>query len=167
MTRANREDLMLFYNLAAFADKDTNAFLSGVARANDLVKKVRVLSISLCSVLSILIQGGVLDVAGAARIVLRDWSTGKLPRYTVPAAKTSTSPADSSLSDIYAQDDEVLTTLTPRKELRKSSGLVKLVAGSLEDRRVDLEASWLGSGESEDEGEEDEASEDEDENDSG
>lgn len=41
VTRANREDLMLFYNLPAFADKDANAFLAGVARTHDLIKKVR------------------------------------------------------------------------------------------------------------------------------
>ncbi len=41
VTRASREDLMLFYNLPAFADKDANAFLAGVARTHDLIKKVR------------------------------------------------------------------------------------------------------------------------------
>ena len=40
VARASREDLMLFYNLPAFSDKDTNAFLSALARANGLVKKV-------------------------------------------------------------------------------------------------------------------------------
>ena len=41
VSRADREDLMLFYNLPAFAAGDANAFLSGVARANGLIKKVR------------------------------------------------------------------------------------------------------------------------------
>lgn len=40
VSRANKEDLMLFYNLPAFADGDANAFLSGVARSNGLIKKV-------------------------------------------------------------------------------------------------------------------------------
>ena len=40
VSRAQREDLMLFYNIAAFADGDPTAFLSGVARANSLIKKV-------------------------------------------------------------------------------------------------------------------------------
>lgn len=30
---------MLFYNLPTFADKDVYAFLSGLARANNLIKK--------------------------------------------------------------------------------------------------------------------------------
>ena len=41
VSRADREDLMLFYNLPAFAAGDANAFLAGVARANGLIKKVR------------------------------------------------------------------------------------------------------------------------------
>jgi nuclear GTP-binding protein len=41
VTRANTEDLMLFYNLPAFSKDDANAFLSGIARANGMVKKVR------------------------------------------------------------------------------------------------------------------------------
>lgn len=31
---------MLFYNLPAFADKDTTAFLSALARVNNYIKKV-------------------------------------------------------------------------------------------------------------------------------
>lgn len=37
---ADREDLMLFYNIPAFMQGDANAFLSAVARANGLIKKV-------------------------------------------------------------------------------------------------------------------------------
>ncbi len=44
VTRATREDLMLFYNLPAFAEKDTTAFLSALARANGLIKKVHLTS---------------------------------------------------------------------------------------------------------------------------
>ena len=42
ISKANTEDLMLLYSLPAFAKGDANAFLSGVARANHLVKKVSV-----------------------------------------------------------------------------------------------------------------------------
>lgn len=38
---------MLFYNIPAFAEDDVNAFLSGVARSNSLVKKVRTFVCSL------------------------------------------------------------------------------------------------------------------------
>lgn len=43
VSRASQEDLMLFYNLPAFADKDTDAFLRALARASGLIKKVRLL----------------------------------------------------------------------------------------------------------------------------
>jgi hypothetical protein len=42
VSRADTEDLMLFYNLPAFSKGDTDAFLSGLARSNGMVKKVRV-----------------------------------------------------------------------------------------------------------------------------
>lgn len=48
VSRASREDLMLFYNLPAFAEKDTNAFLSALARANGLIKKVCLFSAFTC-----------------------------------------------------------------------------------------------------------------------
>lgn len=41
-SRADREDLMLLYNLPAFAEGNPNAFLSGVARSNGLIKKVMI-----------------------------------------------------------------------------------------------------------------------------
>ena len=40
VSRAIAEDLMLLYSLPAFTKGDTSAFLSGVARSNQLVKKV-------------------------------------------------------------------------------------------------------------------------------
>ena len=40
VSRANNEDLMLMYSLPAFAKGDPTSFLSGVARANQLLKKV-------------------------------------------------------------------------------------------------------------------------------
>jgi len=38
---AKKQDLMLQYNLPAFADNDVGAFLNGVARSNNLLTKVR------------------------------------------------------------------------------------------------------------------------------
>jgi nuclear GTP-binding protein len=46
VSRADTEDLMLFYNLPAFSKGDTDAFLSGLARSNGMVKKVRVYLLS-------------------------------------------------------------------------------------------------------------------------
>ncbi|TDL29595.1 hypothetical protein BD410DRAFT_758560 [Rickenella mellea] len=145
-SRSETQDLMLFYNLPAFAKGDPNAFLAGVARSNGLIKK-----------------GGVPDIANAGRLVLRDWSTGKFPRYTTPPTTPSTETtgdggSDSEYSEFYAADAETLEACTPRKMLRKCTGLVKMVAGALEERRLMLDAPWangsIGGG--------DENSEDED-----
>ncbi|EAU82462.2 GTP-binding protein [Coprinopsis cinerea okayama7 len=150
--RCNHEDLMLLYNLPAFAKGDQTAFLSGVARAHQLVKK-----------------RGDLDLAGAARTVLRDWSTGKFARYALPPppsaskdpAAASESGQDASTTEwlrkLYANDEGVLQTLAPRKELRKRVGLVRLSSGSVDARKIELSETWaaLEESDSESEGEED------------
>lgn len=86
-------------------------------------------------------------MAGAARIVLRDWSIGKFPRFT-PTPATADGSAllklPASLRELYQKDEEIIAALKPRKEMRKSTGLVKLVAGSIDGRKVDVEAEWTG-----------------------
>ncbi|KAJ7873382.1 hypothetical protein B0H14DRAFT_2720500 [Mycena olivaceomarginata] len=84
-----------------------DSFLSCVARANQLVKKK-----------------GELDLTGAARIVLRDWSVGKFPRYTVPPVSAPSTP-------LLAADEAVLATLQPRKDIRKARGLTRKAAVEL------------------------------------
>lgn len=83
-------------------------------------------------------QRGVLDHAGAARIVLRDWSIGKFARYTMPpGSSTTTSPS--------ANDEGILATLKSRKELRKAEDviLVQLQPGEAEKREVLLDDVWV------------------------
>jgi nuclear GTP-binding protein len=46
VSRAETEDLMVFYSLPAFAKGDVDAFLMGVARAQGLIKKVSQVLIS-------------------------------------------------------------------------------------------------------------------------
>ncbi|KAH9077494.1 GNL3L/Grn1 putative GTPase-domain-containing protein [Lactarius deliciosus] len=128
VSRAETEDLMVRYCLPAFAKGDADAFLMGVARANALVKK-----------------GGDPDLVGAARLVLRDWSTGKLPRYAVPPPIAQQADGDPSLATIYADDAALLERLVPRKELRRSRDVVRLSAGQLDERALALEAPWFGS----------------------
>lgn len=77
--------------------------------------------------------------------MLRDWSTGKFPRYTTPPSKTSTSAsplADSALEKYYSADDSILTNLRPRREMRKNGGLIKFASGQLESRKVVTEDQW-------------------------
>lgn len=135
VSRAETEDLMVQYCLPAFAKGDADAFLLGVARANALIKK-----------------GGNPDIAGAARIVLRDWSTGKLTRYAVPpptpqddATATADKDKDPALAAIYANDAVLLERLTPRKELRRSRDVVRLSSGHIDERLLAFDAPWFGS----------------------
>ncbi|KAH8829794.1 GNL3L/Grn1 putative GTPase-domain-containing protein [Flagelloscypha sp. PMI_526] len=118
ISRANPDDLMLLYNLPAFESRNLDSFVAGVARASQLVKKAH------------------LTIAGACRIVLHDWHSGKLAWYTQPPSSSPTEPLSKEVASI-------LNVLVPRKELRKSGkGIVKLVASSVESRNVDLERLW-------------------------
>ncbi|KAF7433513.1 hypothetical protein PC9H_005469 [Pleurotus ostreatus] len=121
--RSTPEDLMLLYNLPAFSRGNSSSFLSGLARAQQL--------------------HGKLDLTGASRIVLRDWSTGKFPRYTLPdAAKEISSPA-SELAELYAKEADILQLLPTHKEMRKGRGLVKMSPGEVDAREVQIDISWL------------------------
>lgn len=123
---------MVFYNLPAFTKGDDTAFLSALARANKLIKK-----------------SGELDLDQASRIVLRDWSTDKFPRYTMPPPPASASKPvsdkqteDEASQSLYAADGATLEAAPTRKELRKGLGLVKLVPLEAEARKVALEENW-------------------------
>lgn len=122
---------MVFYNLPAFTRGDDTAFLSALARANKLIKK-----------------SGELDLDQASRIVLRDWSTDKFPRYTMPPPASLSKPVsdkqteDEASQSLYAADGATLEAAPTRKELRKGRGLVKLVPLAAEARKLALEENW-------------------------
>ncbi|KAF8121326.1 P-loop containing nucleoside triphosphate hydrolase protein [Boletus edulis] len=125
VARVDTQDLILAYSLPAF--------LQGDSRVNRLIKK-----------------GGVLDHAGAARIVLRDWRTGKLMRYSMPAGAPE---------GMMEGDAPVLGSVKSRKELRSAVEvkLVKMDAGESDTRDIGWDVSW-----EEEEEEEEERSRDED-----
>ena len=101
------------------------------------------------------------DHAGAARIVLRDWCTGKLMRYSMPGG----TPGGMS-----EEDAAVLGAVRSRKELRSAVEvkLVKMDAGVSDERDIEWDMVWGAeeeeSGEEED-GEEEEEGEEGEEND--
>jgi nuclear GTP-binding protein len=116
-------------------------------------------------------------LAAAARIVLRDWSIGKFDRYTTPPApviNTATAqsessitakPADScdNITQLYANDEAILSTIRTRKERRKQGGIVKFAYGSIDSRKVAVEEIWNGLEQNDDE----ESDDDDDEVDDG
>ncbi|KAF8556278.1 hypothetical protein OG21DRAFT_1459608 [Imleria badia] len=132
VARADTQDLMLAYSLPAFLQGDVTGFLAGVARVSGLIKK-----------------RGVLDHVGAARVVLRDWCTGKLMRYSMPEC-TPEWTADG--------DTAVLGSVRSRKELRSAVEvkLVKMDAGVSDKRDLEWDVVW-GEDEEEEEEEEEES----------
>lgn len=118
---------------------------------------------SIVCILTYVFQKGELDLTGAARIVLRDWSSGKLVRFTTPPSPSQPLGAFSSndpgsnifATEFYADDGAILATLSTRKEMRKKGGLVKLFPGSIEERKVEMEQNWVVPEESESENSED------------
>jgi nuclear GTP-binding protein len=116
---------------------------------------------------SLLQQKGELDLNGAARVVLRDWSVGKIMRYTtlpvsaVNAIVAQSSPAAKladSISELYVNDEAIISIVQTRKERRKQGGLVGFTCGSIDPRKAAMEESWNGEEEenSDDEGDDDE-----------
>lgn len=132
---------MVFYNLPAFARGDATAFLSALSRPHGLIKK-----------------HGELDLVGAARIVLRDWSTGKFPRYTQPPASSTehseSAEQDNEFAELYKADEEILGAAPLRKDMRRGVGLIKLTPGEVEKRKVALDAPWDESDDEEEDEEE-------------
>jgi len=97
----------------------------------------------------------------AARVVLRDWNTGKFPRFTLPpSSPPSTTPhtSDATLAKTYGQDESVLSRLKTRSEFRKSGGLVKMNPGEIDRRTLILDTEWTSPEDSEpsEDGDEDE-----------
>ncbi|KAG8218300.1 hypothetical protein J3R82DRAFT_3914 [Butyriboletus roseoflavus] len=134
VARGDTQDLMLAYNLPAFLQGDVTGFLAGLARVSGLIKK-----------------RGVLDHAGAARIVLRDWGTGRLMRYSMPGGTSG---------GTREGDAAVLGAVRSRRELRSAVEvkLVKMDAGVSDTREVEWDVMWGDEEEDEDEEEEEEES---------
>ena len=158
VSRAETEDLIVLYGLPAFTKGDVDAFLMGIARSQGLIKKVSQAHCQLRVLFFIFhySQGGNLDLAAAARLVLRDWSTGKLSWYAVPPAVSGPGTAADAVSlvlaMIYAGDVALLERLLPRKELRWSRDIVRLSSEGIDDRALAFDALWFdadgGDGES-------------------
>ncbi|KAH7105418.1 hypothetical protein BKA62DRAFT_741365 [Auriculariales sp. MPI-PUGE-AT-0066] len=118
VSRAPAEDLMLHFNLPAFAAGSTTAFLNTLSKAKNCLTKT-----------------STPDHNAAARVVLRDWSTGAFAWYTTPSAVSEI------LLKPTPEDQEVLDAVLPRKELRRARGsLARLTPSEIETRATDLHA---------------------------
>jgi len=117
---------MVLYSLPAFPDKDANAFLKAFARSRGFVQK-----------------RGDLDLAGAAKSLLRDWTNNSFPFHTFPPEQPSSTQLVSinALEEIYKKyDSSALDGLQTKASLWAGSGLVKFDPGEVDPREVVLSA---------------------------
>lgn len=100
LRKSQKEHLMMLYNIPVFSD--TKDFLIAVARVRGRLHK-----------------GGVPDLSGTARMVLRDWNAGRIPYYTTPPATSTTAAA--TCSTMRVDDDvgsaAIVTSLAPEFDL--------------------------------------------------
>lgn len=96
--RCNPASLVMTYNIPAFPPGDVMMFLAMVARSYGRVLK-----------------GGIPDKGAAARAVLRDWNSGKIPYYTVPPKSTPEMPSGGAV---------VVTKFAKEFDLSKFDGAV-------------------------------------------
>ena len=151
---------MLLYNLPAFADNDVDAFLNGVARANNLLKKVGTLIFSAPRALLAQPKTAEPDKILAAHVVLRDWNTGNFPRFTLPPTSSpASSAADTGFAKAYSKDDGILLRLRTRSELKKSGGLIGMSSGEICKRTLILDTERTSPEDSGPSGDEDEVEE--------
>lgn len=143
ISRSNAQDLMLKYNVPFFEEGDIEAFMTGLARVNQRVKKF-----------------GEPNHDAAARILLRDWATNEFPYYTAPEgeAKGVAQPDNS----------KVLEACKSRKELKTARGLVRFRTSEVDEREVFLDDDYTavgGDSDEEDDGDEDDVEDDDEEDD--
>ena len=129
-----------------------DAFLNGVARSNNLLKKVCTLIFSALRASLTQPKTAGPDKILAAHVVLRDWNTGNFPRFIIPP---TSSPADTA----FAKDDGVFLRLGTRSKLRKSGGLIRMNSGEICKRTLILDAEWTSPEDSGPSGDEDEVEE--------
>lgn len=89
-----------------------------------------------------MLQRGELDTAAAARILLRDWCTGKFPYYTIPATNSQTHDMIDETTSV--QNATLLACLPTRKDKRKATGLIRLSSLDIDTRSLAVDTPWPG-----------------------
>jgi nuclear GTP-binding protein len=115
LKRCDHSSLLMTYNIPTFPQDDVMVFLAMIAKVHGRVLK-----------------GGIPDKVAAARTVLRDWNSGKIPFYTpAPVNDTTMMGTEDSNNnpqaiivsqmgkelDLAKLDQEVLSALKDRDEM--------------------------------------------------
>ncbi|KAF9952227.1 Guanine nucleotide-binding protein-like 3 [Mortierella alpina] len=88
--RCQKEQLMEMYGVPLF--EDVNDFLVHLARIRGKLKR-----------------GGIPDIFSAARSILNDWNSGKIPFYTIPPATQHTPAAAASMVEGWSKEFDIDT----------------------------------------------------------
>lgn len=123
--RCQKEQLMEMYGVPLF--EDVNDFLVHLARLRGKLKR-----------------GGIPDIFSAARSILNDWNSGKIPFYTVPPVTHHTPTAAASMVegwskefDIDTQEDvQVLASMKSTVDMRYA---MAMVAQERDENAIDME----------------------------
>jgi Predicted GTPases len=110
LNRCSTESLMMNYSIPAFPKGDVMMFLAMIAKRNGKVLK-----------------GGIPDKVMAARGVLKDWNSGKIPYYTRPPTEPQ---ASSQLSNIAEKEVKIVSTFDEAFDVSKMDNEV---LGSLDN----------------------------------
>ncbi|KAG9294023.1 hypothetical protein G9A89_019361 [Geosiphon pyriformis] len=111
VSRCKPEQLMNRYNIPMY--RDTNDFLGLLARQRGKLRK-----------------GGIPDLQSAAKSVLQDWNSGKIPFYTTPPIKpkaldettvVSTWSKEFSLDELIAEDNAALEASKTKSDFGPSA----------------------------------------------
>lgn len=100
LNRCSAESLMMTYSIPAFPKNDAMIFLAMIAKRNGKVLK-----------------GGIPDKVMAARTVLRDWNSGKIPYYTRPPTVDQTSTSESAV--IQSEDVKIVSGFGEKFDINK------------------------------------------------
>ncbi|GAA6010920.1 hypothetical protein JCM11491_004601 [Sporobolomyces phaffii] len=117
LQRCQQTHLQMLYNIPAFSG--VTGFLLEVARAKGRLRK-----------------GGVPDLEGVARSILRDWVQGRIPYYTSPPSAASTQALKEqteqkqldNVSDADVDSAQILTAFAPAFDLAALFGEADAVA---------------------------------------
>jgi len=104
LNRCSAESLMMTYSIPAFPKNDAMIFLAMIAKRSGKVLK-----------------GGIPDKVNAARTVLRDWNSGKIPYYTRPPTVDQTA---SSSAVIEAGDVKIVSGFGEKFDVNKMDAAV-------------------------------------------
>ncbi|KAG0361283.1 Guanine nucleotide-binding protein-like 3 [Podila minutissima] len=125
--RCQKAQLMEMYGVPLF--DDVNDFLVHLARQRGKLKR-----------------GGIPDIFSAARSILNDWNSGKIPFYTIPPATQHTPAAAASMVegwskefDIDTQEDvQVLSSMKSTVDMKHA---MAMAAQELPEGEIDMDGS--------------------------